>query len=371
MKYDFLIVGAGLAGSVCAERIATLLNKKVLIIDKRDHIGGNCYDFMDDNGIVVHKYGPHIFHTNSKIVWDYLSNFTEWHIYFHKVLALVEDSFVPVPFNFNSIVRLFPKKFAQKIISKLLQNYNYGTKIPILDFLETEDKDLKFLAEYVYKNVFYGYNIKQWGKKPEDLDHSVSARVPVFLSRDDRYFQDYYQAIPSLGYTAMIEKILNNKNIDLRLNCSFKDLADNSFDKLIYTGPIDEYFDYSFGALPYRTINFDIQNIEKVQFQKVAQVNYPNNFDFTRITEFKHFLDNKSDRTTVAFEYSAEHQIGINEPYYPVPMESSNLTLKLYNQEAEKLKNTFFIGRLAEYKYYNMDQIIRSALGFIEKLIND
>jgi len=371
MKYDYLIVGAGLSGCVIAERIASQLDKKCLIIERRNHIGGNCYDYYDENGILVHKYGPHIFHTTMKKVWDYLSEYTEWIPYFHRVLAVIEGNKVPIPFNFNTIEQLFSPKVASNFEAKLLDKYEYGKKIPILKLLETEDKDLKFLADYIYKNVFLGYNLKQWGLKPEELDGNVSGRVPVFLSRDDRYFQDQFQAIPKLGYTAMISKIINHKNISLLLNEDYKNvISDIKFDKLVFTGPIDLFFDYQLGQLPYRTLQFKFKNFEQEYYQETAQVNYPNNYDFTRITEYKHLTAQKASSTTVSFEYSEPFVPGINEPYYPIPRQENNLIYEKYKELADKeTKNTYFVGRLADYKYYNMDQTVGVALQVFEKKI--
>jgi UDP-galactopyranose mutase len=363
MKFDFLIVGAGYSGSVLAERITSNSDKKVLIVDKRDHIAGNAYDYYDNSGILVHKYGPHLFHTKMKKVWDYLSNFTEWHLYSHKVLAVIEGKKVPIPFNFNSIDTLFPRTYAEKLERKLLEKYKYGTKIPILKLIETEDSDLKFLADYIYKHVFLGYNLKQWGTKPEDLSSSVSGRIPVYLSRDDRYFQDQYQSVPKFGYTEMFNKIISNDNIKLLLKTDYKEIInDIKFDKLIFTGPIDEYFDNLHGQLPYRSLNFDFKTINQEYFQELTQVNYPNNNDYTRITEFKHLTGQKHNQTTIAYEYPQAHVRGENDPYYPIPNDENHQKFELYRKEAEKLENVFFTGRLANYKYYNMDETTMAAL---------
>jgi UDP-galactopyranose mutase len=371
MKYDYLIIGAGYAGSILAERISSQLNKKCLIVEKRSHIAGNAYDYYDNNGILVHKFGPHIFHTNSKKVHDYLSQFTEWQPYIHHVKAVVEGKSVPVPFNLNSLYELFPPKYAEKLENKLLEKYGYGLKIPILKMKETDDNDLKFLADYIYKNVFYGYTVKQWGLKPEELDSSVTARVPVFISRDDRYFQDTYQSMPRYGYTEMFKQILNHKNIHILLNCDYKDIIEDiKFDKIIFTGPIDEYFDFIYGYLPYRSLKFDFVTYNAEIYQKVGQMNFPNNYDYTRITEFKYLSSQKHEKTTVAFEYSQAYESEINEPYYPIPSDDNNLIYQRYKLEAEKLDGkVFFAGRLAEYKYYNMDQTIGVALQMFEKKI--
>ncbi|TAL71101.1 MAG: UDP-galactopyranose mutase [Bacteroidetes bacterium] len=370
MKYDYLIVGAGFAGCVIAERIATQSGKSVMIIDRRNHIAGNAYDYYDDNGILVHKFGPHIFHTSSKKVWDYVSNFTEWIDYEHTVLAVIDDKKVPVPFNLNSLYSVFSKKVAAKYEALLLEKYGYGLKIPILKLLENNNPDLKTIAEYIYNNIFNGYTIKQWGLKPNELDFSVTSRVPVFISHDNRYFQDNYQGIPLKGYTELFRNLLNNRNIEITLNTDYKiNSSSIKYNKLIYTGPIDEFFDYKFGKLPYRSLHFDFKSINREWFQEVSQVNYPNENEYTRITEFKHFHRQDSKMTTIAYEYPQEFVLGINEPYYPIQNDDNNELFKKYKVESEKLKNTYFVGRLADYKYYNMDQIVGVALMKYEKEI--
>ncbi|MFY8160928.1 MAG: UDP-galactopyranose mutase [Candidatus Kapaibacteriota bacterium] len=377
MKFDYLIVGSGLSGAVLAERIANELNKKVLIIDKRNHIGGNVYDYYNEYGILVHKYGPHIFHTQMKKVWDYTSQFTDWNLYYHKVLAVVDGQKIPVPFNLNSLHKVFPANYAKKLEDLLISNYGFGIKVPILKLLETKNDDLKFLADYVYKNIFLGYNLKQWGLKPEELDYSVSSRVPIYISRDDRYFQDTYQGIPKEGYTKIIEKMLSNKNIKVLLNTDYKEvIGDIKFDKLIYTGHIDYYFDNMFGHLPYRTLEFKLETIfneaiDSAFFQEKAQINYPNDYDFTRITEFKHLTSQKSNHSTIAYEFpkAYDHNQKDIDPYYPIPKEENTLLFNKYKAEADKLENVIFLGRLADYKYYNMDQTIGVALQTFEKKI--
>jgi len=372
MNYDVVIVGAGFAGSVLAERIANHSNKKVLLIEKRQHIGGNCFDYFDKNGILIHKYGPHIFHTKNKKVWDYLSQFTDWIEYYHKVLAVVEGKKIPVPFNLNSLKKVFPEPLASALENKLLETFGYGMKIPILKLRETNDTQLRFLADFVYDNIFYGYTIKQWSLRPEELDQSVTARIPVFVSCDDRYFQDNYQAIPSNGYTKIFENLLNSKNINLLLNTNYKEvIKEIKYKTLIYTGAIDEYFDYCFGELPYRSLEFELNENINNFYQETAQVNYPNNHDWTRITEFKHFLPNKTDKSTIAFEYPAQFQIGKNKPYYPIPKDQNQQLYDKYRKRAEELDGSvFFVGRLAEYKYYNMDQVVGVALHLFDNKIS-
>jgi len=371
MKYDVLIVGAGFSGAVIAERISSVLDKKVLLIDRRDHIAGNCYDYRDENGILIHKYGPHIFHTVNKKVWNYLSGFTEWHPYSHEVLAVIKGKKVPVPFNLNSIHMSFDKPKAEELEALLLTKYGDGAKIPILKLMESDNKILKELAEYIYNNVFLGYTVKQWGLKPEELDMSVTSRIPVYISRDNRYFQDTFQAIPKNGYTELFNNLLKSDKIDIRLNTEFNEISAEEYDKIVYSGPIDSYFNYKFGRLPYRSLRFKLETYESNFYQERAQVNYPNDNEYTRITEFKHFLDYRGiNNTTIAKEYSEEFCLGSNEPYYPIPNNDNNELFKKYKEEAEKSGGkVFFIGRLADYKYYNMDQVVGVALQFFDKNI--
>lgn len=368
VKVDWLIVGAGFAGAVLAERIASQLDQKVLVVERRDQVGGNACDEYDDNGVLVHKYGPHIFHTNSKKVWDYLSHFTEWQPYYHRVLAVIDGKKVPVPFNLNSLYALFPRKYAEHLEEQLISNYGFGARVPILKMRESQDPDLRFLADYIYKNVFSGYTLKQWGLKPEDLDASVTARVPVCISRDDRYFQDFYQAMPKHGYNSMFRRMLSHKNIKILLNTDYREIGNEvRFDRIVYTGPIDEFFDYIHGRLPYRSLLFEFQHHKYRRFQEVAVVNYPNEHSFTRITEFKHMTGQRHEGTTIAIEYPQDHCVDKNEPYYPIPKEENRLILDRYIKEAEKLRGkVYFVGRLAEYRYYNMDQVIARALKVFE-----
>ncbi len=379
--FDYIIVGAGFAGSVIAERIAKTLNKKLLIIEKRRHIGGNCYDYKDENGIIVHKYGPHLFHTNDKQVFDYLSNFTDWNIYHHKVLAFIDGRKVPIPFNFNTIEQLFPLTFAQKLQRKLLNRYKYGSKVPILELKKIGDKDLKFLANFIYEKVFKNYTAKQWNMKPEEIDPEVTARVPVFVGKDDRYFNDKYQVIPKDGYTKIFERMLEHPNIKLMLNTDYKEVINIDFEdkkiyffgkefegKLIFTGMIDELFNYKFGKLPYRSLDLKFETIEKEQFQEVATVNYPNDYDFTRITEFKHIHPAKTDKTTILKEYPKEYKEG-DIPYYPVFTPKNMEKYNQYRELLDNFKQIIPVGRLADYRYYDMDDIVKRALEVFEEKI--
>jgi UDP-galactopyranose mutase len=364
MKFDWLIVGAGLTGATFAERIASQRGESVLVIDQRDHIGGNAWDEYNEHGILEHKYGPHIFHTNSKEVWEYLSQFTEWRPYFHKVLASIDGLLVPLPFNLNSIDLLFPDALSKKLIEKLINAYGFGSRVPILKMREAQDEDLRYLANFVYKKVFESYTQKQWGMKPEDLSPSVTARVPVLVSRDDRYFQDAYQGMPKLGYGAMVRKMLNNNKIHTMLNTRWLDIKDQiDYGRLIFTGPIDEYFEYRHGKLPYRSLRFEVKTHPKENYQSAAVVNYPNEYEYTRITEQKWLTGQEHKSTTILTEYPVEHILGQTTPYYPIPTEINHNLFKKYEEDAEILrKNTIFAGRLADYIYYNMDQAVARAL---------
>lgn len=382
--FDYIIVGAGFAGSVIAERISTQQpNKKILIIEQRQHIGGNCYDFKDENGIIIHKYGPHLFHTNNIAVFQYLSKFTEWDIYDHKVLAVIDGKPVTIPFNLNTLKEVFPTTIAQKIENKLLAEYDLNSKIPILELMKSDDADLKFLAKFVYEKIFVNYTAKQWEMKPEDIDSSVTARVPVFIGKDDRYFNDSYQAVPRHGYTKIFEAMLNRPSIKLMLNTNFHEIItindDNSIEafgrkfdgKLIFSGKIDDLFGFKYGELTYRSIKLKFETVDKEFYQKATTVNYPNDYDFTRITEFKHIHPSDSKKTTILKEYPLAHKHGENTPYYPFFLEETRKAYNEYAQYAQNFKNIILVGRLAEYKYYDMDDMVERALQVFEQNIKD
>lgn len=371
MRVDWLIVGAGFTGATLAERIAAELNERVLLVDRRAHVGGNAYDEYNEHGILVHRYGPHVFHTNSKRVWDYLSRFTMWRPYFHRVVAMVDGKPVPLPFNLNSIDMLFPGRHAERLSEKAIQAYGFGARVPILRLVESEDTDLRFLGEYIYEKVFEGYTIKQWGMDPKELDPSVTARVPFYVGRDDRYFQDTYQGIPTPGYTSLFQRMLSSPNIGVLLKVDYREIVEEvRFKRMIYTGPIDEFFDYMYGPLPYRSIRFVFETVRQEFYQHVATVNYPNNFDFTRITEQKHLTGQRSDYTTLVLEYPEPYRPRENEPYYPIPRRENQERYALYAKEAAKLKTVLFAGRLADYRYYNMDQAVARALSLFEKSVS-
>lgn len=376
--YNYIIIGAGFAGSVLAERIASQLNKKVLVIDKREHIGGNCYDHFDENGILIHKYGPHLFHTDNKMVFDYLSQYTSWHNYQHKVLAYIDGQNIPIPFNLNSIRLLFPDYQAALLEEKLVAKFGYGKKVPILDLRKENDKNLKFLSDFIYEKVFVSYTSKQWGCKPEDISPEVTARVPVHISKDNRYFQDRYQVVPEHGYTKIFERLLSHKNISVLLQTDYKDimninqetgeikLLDSEFDgRLIYTGMIDEFFEYKFGQLPYRSLQFSLTNFAKESHQQTTTINYPNDYDFTRITEFKKLTGQKADTTTIVKEFPQDYDPNDpqkNTPYYPFFKEENIQKYEKYKHHSLQFQNISFVGRLAEFRYYDMDDIVERAL---------
>ena len=355
MKYNYLIIGAGFAGAVAAERLAKL-GKKILLVEKRSHIGGNAYDEYDEHGILVHRYGPHIFHTNSKKVFDYLSQFTEWRFYEHKVLAKLNGELYPIPINRNTLNKLYDKNFQN---DEEVQKFYDSVKRKIHPITNSEEKIVSQIGEDLFEKFFKYYTKKQWGIEAKDLSPSVLGRIPVRTNTDDRYFTDKYQFMPKDGYTKMFERMLNHKNIEIILNSDYKKIVnDLKFDKMIYTGPIDYFFDYEFGKLPYRSLTFQWENIKTEFYQKATSVNFVDSEKFTRITEYKYFTNQKSESTTITKEYPKEK----GEPYYPIPNDETNVIYKKYRMEADKLEDVCFLGRLAEYKYYNMDQVVGRIL---------
>ena len=362
-----VIAGAGLTGSVIG-RILAEAGYKILIIDRRNHIAGNIYDYKDGNGITIHKYGPHIFHTNNELVWSFLSKFTEWKNFSFEPNVVINGKSVTLPFNLTTIHEVFDKGAAKKYEHALVKKYGLGNQIPITELKKSNDADIQYIADFVYDNVFLNYTIKQWGISPEEIDKSVIGRVPVRISYDNRYFLDKYQGIPLNGYTNMVKNILNHENITIQLNTEFKNLRQN-FKRVIFTGAADEYFNYEYGELPYRSLHFDIKTINQEYYQKTAMVNYPNDYDFTRITEHKYFLDEKSDKTVISIEYPQAFVIGQNERFYPINNDKSIEIHKKYLSKAEQLENIYFAGRLGDFKYYNMDIAVEKAIEFTKKLI--
>lgn len=365
-----LVVGAGFSGAVIAERIANVLDEKVVIIDRKNHVAGNSFDFKDKNGISIHKYGSHIFHTNNQKVWDYINNFSSFNTYMHRVLAVIDGIETTIPFNIDTLYKVFPDSLAKKLEFKLLESFQYNSKVPILELAKYNDKDLNFLADYIYEKVFLHYTVKQWGKTPNEIDGAVTARVPVMIGKDTRYFQDIYQGIPTKGYTDLIYKMLKNRNIEIRLNTDFKQVNLNDYKRIFFTGSIDEFFDYKFGMLPYRSVNFKFEEYDTEFYQKNSVVNYPDNYDFTRIHEYKHYKNEKSAKTVIAKEYSQEFVPGKNERYYPISNEDNQNLYNKYLEQSKQYPNLFFLGRLGDYKYYDMDKAVLRALNLFEELIN-
>jgi UDP-galactopyranose mutase len=363
--YDYLIVGAGYAGSVLAERLASQHGARILLIDRRPHIGGNAYDEKNAAGILYHKYGPHIFHTNSDQVVEYLSQFTEWRPYEHRVLARVRDQLVPIPINRTTLNRLFGLDLAS---DDQAADYLASRAEPVADIRTSEDVVVNAVGRELYELFFRGYTRKQWGLDPTELDKSVTARIPTRTNTDDRYFTDTFQAMPLHGYTAMFERMLDHPLIEKRVGTDFKDLkadAERIAGHIIYSGPVDEYFDFRFGRLPYRSLRFDHQTLDEERHQPVAVVNYPSeDVPYTRVTEYKHLTGQEHARTTITYEYpSAE-----GDPYYPVPREENQALYKRYEALADATPGVTFVGRLATYRYYNMDQIVGQALATFRRL---
>jgi UDP-galactopyranose mutase len=360
--FDYLIVGAGFAGSVLAERLATQLDAKVLIIDQRDHIGGNAYDYYNKDGILVHKYGPHIFHTNSKDVFDYLSQFTPWRPYEHRVLASVDGQMVPMPINLTTINKLYNLNLS----SDELEGF-FASKAVKVDRVKTsEDVVISKVGRELYEKFFRGYTRKMWELDPSELDASVTARVPTRTNKDDRYFTDTYQAMPLYGYTKMFRKMLDHPNIKIMLNTDYKEIMEViPYKKMIYTGPIDNYFNYCFGKLPYRSLEFKFETVDIEYFQPTGTVNYPNEQAYTRITDFKYLTGQKHPKTSIVYEFP----VADGDPYYPVPRPENAEIYKRYQQLASTMTNTYFTGRLATYKYYNMDQVVAQSLTLFKKIM--
>ncbi len=376
-----LIVGAGLSGATTA-RVLAEQGHSVFVFDKRETIGGNAYDFVDKNGIIVQPYGPHIFHTDDKQVFDFLSKFTEWKKYEHRVLANVKGKLVPVPFNLTSLFDLYQKDKAERIKSVLLSEFKEGEKVPVLKLKEHQSAEIRDFGDFVYKNIFYIYTTKQWGFKPEELGETVMNRVPVYLSDEDRYFTEEYQYMPSKGFTVMVENMLKHPNIKLTLGTDAKKrialsgneiyLDGNKFDGVIvYTGCVDELFDYKFGALPYRTLKFKFQTKNTPSYQKAAVVNYTTSARFTRISEFTKFTCEPKSKTVIVKEYSKKYKGGKDIPYYPIPLNQNIEAFAKYEQEAKGYKGLYLLGRLANYKYINMDVAVKNALTLAKQIISE
>ena len=359
--FDYLIVGAGFAGSVLAERLANGSGKSVLICDKRPNIGGNAYDCYNDDGILIHKYGPHIFHTNSADVFEYLSRFTEWRDYQHRVLAEVDGMRVPIPINLDTINKLYGLKLNALEVKDFFEKMREKRE-PVRT---SEDVVVNAVGRELYEKFFRGYTRKQWGLDPSELDASVTARVPTRTNRDDRYFTDTFQAMPKHGYTRMFERMLDSPRIKVMLNCDYKEIVNEiDYREMVYTGPVDAFFDYRYGKLPYRSLEFKHETRDVEVFQEAPVVNYPNGQPYTRVTEFKYLTGQTHNKTGIVYEYPKAE----GDPYYPIPRPENAELYKKYELLAKAQPDVHFVGRLATYKYYNMDQIVAQALTLYGKI---
>lgn len=359
--FDWLIVGAGFAGSVLAERIASQRGETVLIIDRRSHIGGNAYDCYDDAGILIHRYGPHIFHTNAQSIVDYLSQFTAWRPYEHRVLSAVDGKLLPIPINLDTVNRLYDLD----LTPEQLEDFFASRREIVEEVRTSEDVVVSTIGRELYEKFFRGYTRKQWGVDPSQLSKSVTARVPTRTNRDDRYFGDSFQCMPAHGYTRMFERMLSHPKIKLMLQTDYREIRDCiPFKRLIFTGPIDEFFEWKLGRLPYRSLRFEHVNVDREQFQPVAVVNYPQTEDYTRITEYKHLTGQQHPRTSLTYEYPT----ATGDPYYPVPRPENEALYKQYQMLAQQRPDIWFVGRLATYRYYNMDQVVGQALATFARI---
>ena len=359
--FDWLIVGAGFAGATLAERIASQRNEKVLVVDRRPHIGGNAYDRYNDDGLLIHEYGPHIFHTNSAAIFDHLSQFTEWRPYEHRVLGVVDGKEVPIPINLDTVNKLYDLNLTSEELPAW-----FAARAEKVDPIRTsEDVVVSVVGRELYEKFFQGYTRKQWGMDPSELDKSVTARVPTRTNRDDRYFTDEFQAMPKHGYTRMFAKMLDHPNISVMTQTDFRDIQNEvSYKRLIFTGPVDEYFDFRFGKLPYRSLRFRHETHDVAQFLPTGTVNYPQTEAYTRVSEYKWMTGQVHPKTAITYEYpSAE-----GDPYYPIPRPENAELYKKYEKLAMSTPNVWFVGRLATYRYYNMDQVTGQALATFRRI---
>lgn len=359
--FDWLIVGAGFAGSVLAERIARERNESVLIVDRRAHIAGNAYDRYDDAGILMHQYGPHIFHTNASSIFEHLSRFTQWRPYEHRVLAEVDGMRVPMPINLDTVNALY----GLSLTSEELAGFFAERAEPVDEVRTSEDVVVSAIGRDLYEKFFQGYTRKQWGLDPSELDKSVTARVPTRTNRDDRYFTDTFQLMPLHGYTRMFQKMLDHPKIKVMLQTDYREIRELiPHRRLIYTGPIDEFYGHRYGKLPYRSLRFEHETLDKPQYQPVGTVNYPQTEAFTRISEYKHLTGQVHERTTITREYPTAE----GDPYYPVPRKENQELYKRYEALSLQEVDTWFVGRLASYRYYNMDQVVGQALATFKRI---
>jgi UDP-galactopyranose mutase len=362
MKIDYIIVGAGLAGLTCANRLAQDKDNRILIVEKRSHIGGNVYDSYNADHILIQNYGPHIFHTNDQRVFDYLSQFTAWRLYQHRVLTYVDGRLIPMPITLETINSLYNMNLSQFEMADFIASQ----KLDLKEIRTSEDVALSKAGRDIYEKFFKNYTTKQWGVDPSELDTAVISRIPFRFNRDTRYFTDKYQGLPARGFTKMCEAMVDTPNIKILLNTDYREITEAvSCDKMIYTGPLDDYFDGCFGKLRYRSLRFELETHDTPSFQEAPVINYPNDYDFTRITEFKKLTGQQHAKTTTMKEFPCDG----DEPYYPFPTAQWQEKAALYKEKAAREKNTFFLGRLAEYKYYNMDAVVAKALALCDQLM--
>ncbi len=362
--YDWLIVGAGFAGAVLAERLAEEAHRRVLVIDRRNHIGGNSHDAEDNHGVLLHSYGPHYFRTNRQEVFDYLSRFTQWRPVEYKILSWTDGRYWQFPINLNTFEQIIGRPSSSEEMTETLAKW----RVPIDNPKNSEEIIVSQVGWKLYEKFFKNYTQKQWKRAPKDLDASVCGRIPIRTNRDDRYLSERIQAIPAEGYTRLFERLLNHPRITVRLGCDFKEIRDSvPYRRLAYTGMIDEYYDFCYGPLPYRSLRFERETLEQEFYQPAMQVNYPNDHDFTRIVEIKHATGQQLPVTTIVREYPADYGPG-GEAYYPIPTTASHSLYEQYAQRAQSEANVSFIGRLATYRYYNMDEVVKSSLDEFQRL---
>jgi UDP-galactopyranose mutase len=365
MTWDYVIVGAGFAGSVLAERLASQLGKTCLVLDKRDHIAGNAHDFVDRAGVLIHGYGPHYFRTNSQRIVDYLSHFTEWHPVEYRILSWTHGAYWQFPINLNTFEQFIGRPSNSEEMERTLAEW----RVPITEPRNSEEVIISQVGRPLYERFFQNYTRKQWRREPRDLDPSVCGRIPIRMNRDNRYLTERFQALPVRGYTAMFERMLSHPKIEVRLKTDFYEARGQlRYHKLIYTGPIDAYFNHRLGPLPYRSLRFEPESFTDREFyQPAMQVNYPNDYDFTRIVEIKHATGQKIDATTIVREYPEDFGPG-KEPYYPIPAPDTRAMYEKYAELAAAERDVTFVGRLATYRYYNMDQVVGMALAEFDKI---
>ncbi len=380
--YDAVVIGSGIAGAAAARVLAEEQGKQVLVLERRPHIGGNCYDREDEYGILIHQYGPHIFHTGDEEVYAWLSRFTDWYEFGHEVVARVGERLIPVPFNLNTLKMVYGEEKGERLAGKLANTFGAGARVPILKLREQTDPEIQAIADFVYENIFLKYTMKQWGQKPEEIDPAVTGRVPVVISYDNRYFGDKYQGMPKDGYTPMFEKILAHPGIEVRTGTDAREILElrkeegkvylegREFDgAVIYTGAADELFGCRYGRLPYRSLRFDFEHYRIPDYQGHSVVNYTVSEEFTRITEFKHLTGQKAEGTTIVKEYPFAYTGAEGEiPYYAILNEENLALYQRYAALAEKFPDFYLLGRLAEYKYYNIDAMAARALGLARSL---